>query len=714
MILYEHEYALLSPEHFDYDTQNKSFIRMYSVLKRMGIQNNKFFLVLLDTELKGIDPHNLKDDSMELKLRIGRECKTNPWYAFRMMIRVPAAGTDGVRFELSRANLGMIWLYANHIDNLLIMPRQLGKTIGSIAITALIIYILGEHLDFAMLTKDNTLRKENVSRLKDIRDAFPEWFVHKQRGDADNMESVGYLAYDNTYKTFVAQMSISGAERLGRGMTVPSQHWDEVAYFKNISVTYPIAISTTNAAVESAKAHGQPYGNILTTTAGMLNTDEGQFTHGLICSSLTFTEKLYDLPNVEELNKIVEMNSPQRMVYSEFSYEQLGKTKEWFEYVTARTAGGQEVIDRDYLNRWTFGTSKSPVDRKLLDRLYNGKVEPSYIQYVEEFMVKWYIPKEIVKNPSELAKIPIVIGMDASEMVGRDFTSFVFSDARDMSVIAVCSCNISNIIKVAMFICKWLVQENVVFIPERNSVGCAIIDYCLMRLDQLGINPFFRIYNTVIQEFKIGSNKITRAELSKPGFFNEHRQAFGFRTSSSSRPFLYKTVFTRVMETSCHRVKDISLINQIAGLTVKNGRIDHGSGGNDDSVIAYILTGYLLFFGENIEMYDFCKGIVDTLLRDIIVLEDGTTRNTIDQVNIDQTKQEIVRLERSNKYERNNTLKVEMMHKINTMKSKLPVEDENVLSDAQSLTQLKGIRVPVPGTTDRAKGEYIGRFLSGF
>lgn len=681
----------------------------------MGISNNKFFLVILDTDLIGIDPHNLKDDSMELKLRIARECKQNPWYFFRSMIRVPAAGTNGTPFILSRANLGMIWLYFNHIDNLLIMPRQLGKTIGSIAITSFVIYVLGENITFAMLTKDNTLRKENVTRLKDIRDEFPNWFVHKQRIDADNAESISYEALNNEYVTFVGQGSVSGAERLGRGMTVPSQHWDEPAFFKNIAVTYPIAISTTNAAVESAAKHNQPYGNILTTTAGMLNTDEGVFTHNLICNSLTFTERLYDLRDQPELKSIVKMNSRQGMVYSEFSYKQLGKTDEWFEEKTARTAGDDEIIARDYLNKWTFGTGKqSPIPKNLLDRLYAGKVEADYVQYIEDFMIKWYIPERIVKSPTEFAKIPIAVGMDASENVGRDYTSFVFTDCRNMSVIGTCSCNTSNIIKIAMFVCRWLRYENVIFVPERNSVGCAIIDYCLLQLDKLGVNPFFRIYNDIVQEYGEGAARITRAEINRPGFYNEHRKAFGFRTSSTTRPFLYKTVFGRVMETSCQHVRDIGLINQIAGLTIKNGRIDHGSGGNDDSVIAYILTGYLLFFGNNLEMYDFSNCGVDLLLRDLTISEDGTVRDTIDVVKIDKLKREVIELDRSIKYEQHDTRRVEMLHKLHHLKSLLPKEDEDILSDAQSLTQLKPKKQVLDGATDRDKGNHIYRFFSNF
>lgn len=685
---------------------------MHLVLKKMGIANNKFFLVILDKELKGIDPYDLKDDSMELKLRIAQECKTNPWYFFRSMLRVPAAGSAGTPFQLSRANLSMIWLYFNHVDNLLIMPRQLGKTIGSIAIAACIIYVLGDHIKFAMLTKDTALRKENVGRLKDMRDCFPDWFLHKQRVDVNNTESLSYEALTNEYITFVAQESLQGAERLGRGMTVPSQHWDEIAFFANIATTYPIAISTTNAAIESAQANGQPYGNILTTTAGVLNTDEGQFTHNLICNSLTFTERLYDLKDNANLLDVVKTNSKQGMVYSEFSYLQLGKTHEWFQEKADRTAGGEEIIARDYLNKWTFGTYKSPIDKKYLDALYSGKQDPCFIQYIDNFMIKWYIPESVVRS-EEFNNIPIAIGMDASENIGRDYTSFVFGDCRNLGVIATCSCNTSNIIKVAMFVCKWLMHKNVIYIPERNSVGVAILDYCLLRLEELGINPFMRIFNNIVQDF--GTNKdISRADISRPGFYNEHRREFGFRTSGATRPFLYKTVFKQLMETSCPNVRDISLISQIAGLTVKNGRIDHRNGGHDDSVIAFILIGYLLFFGNNLDMYDFSAGQMDNLLKNLASDPDSVeNKDSIEEQKIESLRHDIAKAEREIRYATHATTKIEMIHKLQDLKTQLPKENEDTLLNIQSLTQLKPKKPQLVGDTDQERRAFLCNYFSG-
>lgn len=708
--LFLRDYAHLSVDHVDYNANNHSFLKMYRILKRMGVQNNKFHLLIYDKGLIGIDPHNLPDDSMELKLRIIQECKINPWYYFRSVVRVPASGTDGVPFKINRANMALIWLFLNHIDHLLIMPRQRGKTVSTTAIWSFVMFIASHNINISMLTKDDKLRKENVDRLKDIRDALPPWMIHRQRSDVDSREELSYEVLANSYQTYVAQSSISGAEKLGRGMTNPIQHWDEIPFFNNIQITYPIALSTTAAAIESAKAVNAPYGNILTTTAGKLNTEEGRFTHKILCDALPFNEKLYDMDNLDELANIVKANSKRGIVFSEFSYKQLGATDEWFEAEAAKL-GDADVVARDLLNQWTLGGNESPIDKEVLEKIHKSRREPDYVQKMDEFVIRWYIPREKVRS-NELSSIPIVIGMDASTNVGRDFTSFVFVDARSLRPIATCSCNTSNIIKVASFICKWLKYPNIAFVPERNHVGAAIVDYCLMKLTQLGINPFFKIYNEIVQNWRSGENKLSRSDLNRPGAVDQHRKKFGFTTSSQSRPFLYRTVFDKVLEAVADQIGDITLINQISGLTIKNGRIDHSDGNHDDSVVACLMAGYFLYYGNNLDMYTFSGGTVEGLLSEVHPT-DNEAGDNIDPMDVDQMKQMISYLGKRIKRENNPTVKIELIHQLNRLTNKLPEEDENSLDDATSASQLQQQQVKLPGVTVRDHSTYLSNYFSG-
>lgn len=60
------------------ETSNQSFIDMHNYLKSKGIQNNDFFLALLDTGLAGIDPRDPNLPS-HMKARVLRECQLNYW-----------------------------------------------------------------------------------------------------------------------------------------------------------------------------------------------------------------------------------------------------------------------------------------------------------------------------------------------------------------------------------------------------------------------------------------------------------------------------------------------------------------------------------------------------------------------------------------------------------------------------------------------------------
>ena len=59
-------------------TSNSSFLKMHYYLKEKGIQNNDFFLALLDSGLAGVDPRD-PYLSPAMKARVLMECKNNYW-----------------------------------------------------------------------------------------------------------------------------------------------------------------------------------------------------------------------------------------------------------------------------------------------------------------------------------------------------------------------------------------------------------------------------------------------------------------------------------------------------------------------------------------------------------------------------------------------------------------------------------------------------------
>ncbi len=584
------------------DTRNKSFIRLCMVLKSMNIKNYAFPMALLQPELAPYDPHNLTDNSQELRLKIGLECKLNPWYMFREVLRVPTSGGEPGPLDANRANIAMIWCFYNNLSYIAIQPRQTGKSIVACSLIATILYITGLRMRMILYTKDTKLLQENVARIKMIRDALPPYLVHQQQADTDNKEGLSYARFQNHYLTTVAQSSAQAADNLGRGMTAPVIHIDEPAFCDNINITYTKMMLSTIRAVKDAEKFGQPHSNLLTTTAAPLDTLRGKYTYDLVCGAMPMTETLYDTKNKEDATRIVRANSANGMINGTYSYIMLGYDRQWLEDAIRIGQGTKDDNDRELLNIWKTSGNDALLDPLTIDLLNKHIHDPVWHEQLGDYVLKWYVDEATVKAP-EFVRRKLVLAMDSSENIGEDFTTLVLIDAADMAVLAVFRCNATNTIKLGMFIADLLLlYRNITFIPERNSTGGAIIDTIVLTFRNHGINPFRRIYNQVVQDRKLEAMK--QIDLDDPDITETSiKKYLGFRTTTKTRPFLYKNTLKKAVGLNIQRIHDRSLITELSALSVVNGRIDHSEGQHDDTVIAYLLACWLLFYGENLSYY---------------------------------------------------------------------------------------------------------------
>lgn len=589
------------------ETRNITFKRIAVVLQRMGVRNNAFHLALSQPDLAKYDPHNLTDNSVELKLRILHEARINIWYYLREFVRIPESGNSvGIRFELNRANLAMAWCYSLNIDYFGVQPRQTGKTIGAIAISARTIYISGRRINMFMFTKDNDLRTTNVGRLKAIRDTLPEWAIIKSKGDSDNKEGVYYSLLDNTYSTYVAQSEPAAADKQGRGITSPSGHIDEVAHAKNIKITYGAINAATTAARASAKRNGQPHCNIYTATPAPTDDPDGAFAYKLLCDSMRFTEKLYDLKNRDELITMVNSNSTNGIISGVYSYLQLGKDKEWFNDVVRKTQLDPSGVNRELLNKWEAGVDLALVDKVYLERMIVGQFDandPSgkgHVQIIHDYAIFWYVSEEVRIN--KVRNGSYILSMDTADGIGRDFTVFTLIDPTSLEVVATFKCNIHNIHKIGLLIGTLLIENRKwVWIPERKSSAVAIIDSVIVYLIEAGINPLFRIFSYMVQD---RSSKFKDINLNDVSICDtEYKKYIGFMTTKDSRSILYGSVMKPALSAAAELIHDKMIIDEFRNIKVINGRIDHKGGHHDDGVISYLIGCWLVFFGKNLEYY---------------------------------------------------------------------------------------------------------------
>lgn len=383
MILFLKDWKKYPTAIIDYNTTNKSFLRYAGLLKAMGVKNHAFPLALINPSLVGINPHD-PTITLEDMTAVVSEAKENPWYIFREIIKIPASsGTQPVPLEANRGNISLFWLFFNHITGLLIQPRQTGKSVSVDSLMISLINILCVKTNVHLFTKDDGLRSKNIQRLKDLQEELPYYLNLKTKQDANNTERITVNRLGNNYVTSVPQSSEKAARNVGRGYTVAIHHVDEIAFINNIHISLPALLASSNAAVDSAKLNGSPYGNLFTTTAGFLSTSSGKYAKEKIYDkALRWTEHLYDCEDEEDLRKTIKANNPNGniSILLEFSHRQLGKTDEWLREKMQQAFSEGENAEADYLNKWSQGSEESPIPKELLEKINKSMVGDPYIE----------------------------------------------------------------------------------------------------------------------------------------------------------------------------------------------------------------------------------------------------------------------------------------------------------------------------------------------
>lgn len=633
MILFLKDWSNYPTAIVDTNTSNTTYLRLAGVYKRMGIKNHSFILALHNPNLVGIDPYS-KNLTQEQIIAIVQEAKENPWYFFREVLRVPAAGSiDNVVYRANRSNVAMHWLYLNHITTLNIAPRQIGKTMAAFGIMSYVFDVAATGVTINLFTKDDDLRVKSMNIVKEILDGLPYYFKLKSKRDTYNTERLTIERLGNTFQSAVGQMSPKAALNVGRGMTIANNIIDELAFIPNIEITLPALLAASGAARDSAKALGVPYGNIFLTTPGYLSSSSGRFAYNMYNNCCKWTETLLDAENEEQLEELIRKNSPggKLQVLCEFNHRQLGFTDDWLRRKIEDAMADGENVGAEFLNIWGEGNEESPISKEHLKIISNSAVgDPITTISPYGYITKWYVPQQEVDNKCAYRKL--IMGLDTSDAVGNDDIAMCIRDVSTGEVIATGVYNETNLIVFSEWIATFLEEyPNITLVIERRSSGVTIIDNLLLLLVSKGIDPFRRIFNWVTNDATRESS--TYREVLVPGIngraretYTKYRKHFGYATSSagkSSRDNLYGLAFNASIRYTASLTRDKTLISQLSSLVRKNGRIDHAAGKHDDMVIAYLLPYWFLTQAKNLQYYNILPKQVLTKVAIDIIEEQG-------------------------------------------------------------------------------------------
>lgn len=605
MIFYEKDWLSYPEAIVDYQTSNESFLAICKTFHEMGVRNALFPLALMNPLLQGVDPFS---DSLtdEQKAFIAIEVATNPWYYLREVAMLPSGGSDGIRIMANRAIIAQFWTYLQNIDVFTIQPRQTGKSVGMDLITILDTYFMSYNIDSVVMSKDRELIAKNVARLKKIRDLLPAYLLERSRKDKDIDSFLNYTALKNTVAFIPAQNDPVSAENAGRGFTTTKLKVDEFAHIKYVHKMLPAAAAGMNTAIDNARRAGVSYGRFFACTAGDLTLEHARYAYDTMQSGCPWTEQFYDLRDEKELREVIWKNTglPNPLVTMQFTHRMLGISDEkMWENINAVKATDDE-INKDFFLRWSKGGIGSIVDDRILADINSSVIHPKYVEMTEAgYVMKWYLEKQEIH--AYMRDNQLVMGIDTSEQIGRDSTAFVMIDTKTLRVIATMSVGDANIINTTNFLANFLLKyPNVTAIIEKKSTGQTFTDTALIAMRLEGINPFKRFYNLIVDDRAKYQNewaKLRRNQYLDP---EEHRRLFGFTTTGKTREFLFSKILPDATERARHVIYDDSLSTQLSGLKVtRDGRIDHGSRGHDDVVIAWLLANWFIQYGRNLEYY---------------------------------------------------------------------------------------------------------------
>lgn len=367
------------------------------------------------------------------------------------------------------------------------------------------------------------------------------------------------------------------------------------------------------AARDNAKLAGAPYGNVFTTTAGFLSSNSGKYAKKIYDDSFRWTEKFYDLENEEELVTKIKLNSPGKkvQVLLEYNHRQLGHTDDWLRGKIADAMAEGEDAAADFLLLWAEGNERSPIHKDMLKIIKNSKiVEPIIETSNYGYITRWYIPQHEIDAGLRMRNL--VMSLDTSDAVGKDDIGMVIRDANTGETLAAGVYNETNLITFSEWIMDWLIRfENLTLIIERRSSGVAIIDNLIKLCIANNIDPFARMFNWVVNDSHMNTKyfeEVIDVSFNRRSshVYEKYRDKFGFATSANgraSRGTLYGEVFNGSIKYTGSTVRDVTLVEQLSGLTIKNDRIDHKAGSHDDLVIAWLLAYWFLSKTDNKSFY---------------------------------------------------------------------------------------------------------------
>jgi hypothetical protein len=591
----------------DINTSNTSALKMYHILKDLGIENRSFFLTLCDPGLSGVDPYS-PDLSQEMKMRIHAECVRNPWYFVRELLKLDVPG-GSIPYQLNRGALAIFYLLSHNINLHVEMPRQTGKTT---AITAYIAYVWSFkciNSRFMLFNKSPDSACDNLEDVKRvIRNLPPYLQMMDEKKDRSSQEILASHDTQNTITVYGAPANEHQARNRGRGSRSQYQYFDEHAHFKFFETVYLNSAPAWKTAADIAKSNGNPYCRIFSSTPGFLGSDEeaNYVFYDFIPQCIPFDEKLFYDTDPDKLVELVYNQSKNDIVYIRFTYAQLGKSKQWLSDQLRNMGNNIDNFTREVLLVWARRNQDSPFTKEQLDRAYKGIRSPiGSVAIQNAYALRVYRKPDFTKRH--------IISVDCSGMLGNDYSSICVTDVETFEPVATLRSNARTSYSNTRIFSQAIgdvatMFPNALIVIERNSMGIAVIDNVINDFPQL----IPRMYSSDLEPE-------TKTDNVDGFVFDEARNSkldrdtipYGFVTNKPRRMQMMSEILGIIINELYDLVNDKDIFDELNNIVKKNGRIDHKDGKHDDMLMAWCIGLWVLCYSKILESkYGFEFGCV--------------------------------------------------------------------------------------------------------
>lgn len=596
---------------YDFDTKNTSFLEVHEQLKLIGIKNNAFHLLLLNPSLKGVDPYS-ENLTPQMVMMIVQECQLNIFYFLREVVRIPSQGAGYVPFKLDRGTLAALFCFANDINFYLIKPRQTGKSVGICAMLAWAFKFGITNGQFMFAGNMEKTPKENLKKMKTYIGALPSYLAKMgtQAKDSsgrtirktNNIKSYIEPVTNNSAMVAGCAVSEQAAEEIGRGDSHVYEFFDEAEFTSYIETIVQVSGMAFNTASQNAFDNGAHACRIFASTPGDLSDNKKcQSALKIVNDALEWDEAFYDDydEDIQGLKDLVAKKSKYRVIYIEYTYQQLGYGESWFRWACGQVGGNIAKIRREILLQRFSGNSMSPFSEQDIIEISENKEKPVFTKTIGKiYDLKFYQkPEDIKKNRLHF------ISIDPSDGTGSDNYAMVIVDPYTLKTVMEFKSQFmtaTDCRKLTEYIVKMYFPK-VMIIIESNRNGISVLD----TFKESWLKPF--MYASPEAD---PSASLNRDILDEKGFIKDQlmrRKYFGIKTVSNSRD-----VMMGLLTDAVRFKKDILtteyVVEDINNLVLKDNKIQAAAGKHDDIIMAWCICMYTIYYGEKLERWGFRRG----------------------------------------------------------------------------------------------------------